>query len=97
MLTPAEELGLSGLGLTTRVRGAFARIPKPQLVECPQRIRAEAFRRHLIYRRDVELNTGRASQRQVVNVAQRGGTWVVMPGHPPARIIGPHEYAGWAI
>jgi hypothetical protein len=32
---------------------------------------------------------GRASQKQVVNVAQRGGMCVVMLGHPPGRLIGP--------
>lgn len=32
---------------------------------------------------------GRASQRQVVNVAQRGGMCAVFTGHPPARLIGP--------
>jgi hypothetical protein len=57
MLTPAEELGLSGLGLATRVRGAFDRIPKAQLVDLLHRIRAEAFRRHLIYLRDGALDT----------------------------------------
>ncbi len=32
---------------------------------------------------------GRASQKQVVNVAQRGGMCVVLIGHPPGRLIGP--------
>lgn len=32
---------------------------------------------------------GRASQKQVVNVAQRGGMCAVMVGHPHARLIGP--------
>jgi hypothetical protein len=32
---------------------------------------------------------GRASQKQVVNVAQRGGMCAVMTGSPPARLIGP--------
>ena len=32
---------------------------------------------------------GRASQRQVVNVAQRGGMCAILVGHPPARLIGP--------
>ena len=32
---------------------------------------------------------GRASQKQVVNVAQRGGMCVVVIGHPPGRLIGP--------
>ena len=32
---------------------------------------------------------GRASQKQVVNVAQRGGMCAVFVGHPPARLHGP--------
>jgi uncharacterized circularly permuted ATP-grasp superfamily protein len=32
---------------------------------------------------------GRASQKQVVNVAQRGGMCAVMIGYPPARLVGP--------
>ena len=32
---------------------------------------------------------GRASQKQVVNVAQRGGMCVIAIGHPPERLIGP--------
>jgi hypothetical protein len=34
---------------------------------------------------------GRASQKQVVNVAQRGGMCAVMTGHPPSRLLGPRE------
>lgn len=57
MLTPAEELGLSGLRLASRVRKAFYKIPEARLLEMMQRIREEAFRRHLIYLRDGELDT----------------------------------------
>lgn len=57
MLTPAEELGLSGLSLASRVRRAFYAIPEPALVELIHHIRAEAGRRHLIYLRDGELET----------------------------------------
>lgn len=32
---------------------------------------------------------GRASQKQVVNVAQRGGICVIAMGHPPGRLVGP--------
>ena len=52
MLTPAEELGLSGLGLASRVRKAFFRIPEDRLIELAERIRGEAKRRHLCYLRD---------------------------------------------
>jgi hypothetical protein len=54
MLTPAEELGLSGLSLAGRVRKAFYTIPTPRLDELLRRIREESFRRHLIYLRDGE-------------------------------------------
>jgi hypothetical protein len=54
MLTPAEELGLSGLSLASRVRKAFYQVPEPVLVELIRHLREEAFRRHLIYLRDGE-------------------------------------------
>jgi hypothetical protein len=57
MLTPAEELGLSGLSLASRVRKAFYRIPESRLVGMIQRIREEALRRHLVYLRDGEIDT----------------------------------------
>jgi hypothetical protein len=52
MLTPAEELGLSGLSLAGRVRKAFLTIPEPELLELLRHIREESFRRHLVYLRD---------------------------------------------
>lgn len=52
MLTPTEEIGLSDLGLTTRVRQAFDRIPAPTVVELTERVREEAVRRHLVYLHD---------------------------------------------
>lgn len=57
MLTPAEELGLSGMSLAGRVRKALYRIPEPKLSELIQRVREESFRRHLIYMRDGEQET----------------------------------------
>jgi hypothetical protein len=57
MLTPAEELGLSGYGLASRIRKAFYRIPEEQLVGLIDRIREESFRRHLVYLRDGEVDT----------------------------------------
>jgi hypothetical protein len=59
MLTPAEELGLSGLSLASRVRKTFYTIPEPELAELIRRIRDEAFRRHLVYLRDGEVDTVR--------------------------------------
>lgn len=57
MLTPAEELGLSGLSLASQVRKAFYKIPEPALIALMHRIRDEAFKRHLIYLRNGELDT----------------------------------------
>jgi hypothetical protein len=52
MLTPAEELGLSGMILAGRVRKAFESIPEPALREVYRRLEEEAVHRHLIYMRD---------------------------------------------
>jgi hypothetical protein len=57
MLTPAEEMGLSGLGLASRVRKAFYCIPESDVVDLMKRIHEESTRRHLIYLRDGELDT----------------------------------------
>ena len=42
---------------------------------------------------------GRASQKQVVNVAQRGGICVVMTGRAPSRLRGPQgsQYRGICV
>jgi hypothetical protein len=52
MLTPAEEVGLSGLALAVRVRKAFYAIPEEEQVRLLHAIREESIRRHLIYLRD---------------------------------------------
>jgi hypothetical protein len=52
MLTPAEELGLRGLGLAARVRKAFYRVPDPDVADLIGRLRDEALRLRLIYLRD---------------------------------------------
>jgi hypothetical protein len=57
MLTPAEEMGLSGLNLATHVRKAFYKIPEETVVSLIQRIHEESTRRHLIYLRDGQLDT----------------------------------------
>jgi hypothetical protein len=36
---------------------------------------------------------GRASQKQVVNVAQRGGMCSVLVGRPPTQLVGPGNLA----
>jgi hypothetical protein len=57
MLTPAEELGLSGLGLASRVRKAFAHIPPERLVALSERIRDECRQRQIFYLRDGALES----------------------------------------
>ena len=52
MLTPAEELGLSGMHLAGRIRRALHRIPEPEMLGILQRIERESARRHLAYLRD---------------------------------------------
>jgi hypothetical protein len=52
MLTPAEEMGLSGLRLASRVRKAFQKISEPDLIELMTRISDQSLRRHLVYLRD---------------------------------------------
>ncbi len=52
MLTPAEELGLSGMSLTGLVRKAFYSFDKATLVQLLERIRSESIRRHVVYMRD---------------------------------------------
>ncbi|HVX61108.1 MAG TPA: hypothetical protein VHC19_10915 [Pirellulales bacterium] len=49
MLTPAEELGLSGLHLDGRLRKALYGLPDDKIVELTRLMTEEAFRRQLIY------------------------------------------------
>ncbi len=57
MLTPAEEMGLSGLGVASRVRKALYQIPEPDLAQLIGRIEAESLRRKLVYFRDGKADT----------------------------------------
>lgn len=57
MLTPAEELGLSGMNLQSRVRQALFKVPQADLVALMNRIDQEATRRHLIYLREGKEDT----------------------------------------
>src|ERR1700720_4461036 len=57
MLTPAEELGLSGMSLASRVRKAVFKVPEADLAALMQRIEEESARRHLIYLRDNKQET----------------------------------------
>jgi hypothetical protein len=52
MLTPAEEMGLSGLSLASLVRRAFLKLSEAEVVALTGRIQEECLRRHLIYQRD---------------------------------------------
>jgi hypothetical protein len=52
MYTPAEEVGLGGLRLATRVQHALDRIPPGELVALMRAIRRAATDRHLAYQRD---------------------------------------------
>src|SRR3954453_2349646 len=49
MLTVAEELGLSGLALSSRVQRALYGVPEPELLELIERLRQGAMERHVIY------------------------------------------------
>ena len=57
MYTPAEEVGLMGLRLATRVQHALDLIPDAEMVELLQRVRRTATDRHLSYMRDGATET----------------------------------------
>lgn len=52
MLTPAEELGLAGLALSTRVQHALYRLPPARLAGLIERLRQGALDRHVVYLHD---------------------------------------------
>jgi hypothetical protein len=52
MLTAAEELGLSGLALSSRVQRALYGLPEPELLQLIERLRQGAIERHVIYLHD---------------------------------------------
>ena len=54
VLTPAEELGLSGLHLDARVRQAFYAMSSETILELSAKMTEEAGRRHLLYLREGE-------------------------------------------
>ncbi|MBM4000830.1 MAG: hypothetical protein FJ297_15045 [Planctomycetes bacterium] len=57
MLTPAEEMGLSGMQLAGRVRRAFYRLPAQEVRELTRSIRDECSRRRVVYLRDGAVET----------------------------------------
>ena len=52
MLTLAEEIGLGGYHLASRVRKAFLSLPAAEIAGLMQRVREESSRRHMVYLRD---------------------------------------------
>ena len=56
MLTPAEEQGLSGLALASRVQHALYRLPEATIAGLILRLREGAKARHVIYLHDGELD-----------------------------------------
>jgi hypothetical protein len=52
MLTPAEELGLAGMNVASRVRGAFHRIDEITLAAMLEQIRERCVKDHVVYLRD---------------------------------------------
>lgn len=59
MYTPAEEVGLGGQRLASRVQRALDRIPAAEMAEVIRGIRREATARHLAYQRDGVTETVR--------------------------------------
>jgi hypothetical protein len=52
VLTLAEEIGLAGYHLSSRVRRAFLSLPESTVAGLMQRLREESVRRHVVYLRD---------------------------------------------
>jgi hypothetical protein len=52
MLTLAEEVGLGGYYLSSRVRQAFLSLPEGEVAGLMARLREESARRHMVYLRD---------------------------------------------
>jgi hypothetical protein len=59
MLTPAEELGLSGATLAGHVRKAFYKLSAAELTDLATKIREACVRRHVVYMRDGAIETVR--------------------------------------
>jgi hypothetical protein len=55
MLTPAEELGLAGLALASRVQHALYRLAPAELAALIERLRAGAIAQHVVYLHEGEL------------------------------------------
>ncbi len=57
MLTPAEEMGLSGMHLAGRVRKAFYTLTPQEVRDLTRSIREECLRRRVVYLRDGDVET----------------------------------------
>ena len=55
MLTPAEELGLAGLALASRVQHALYRLAPAELAALIERLRAGAIAQHVVYLHEGEV------------------------------------------
>lgn len=65
MLTPAEELGLSGLNLDSRLRKVFYSLSDAEIVALTDRMTQEALRRNLIYTRHGQVEAIRVMLRPI--------------------------------
>jgi hypothetical protein len=65
VLTPAEELGLSGLHLDGRVRKAFYAMSPETLIELSRNMTEESAKRHLFYLREGETEVIRIMLRPI--------------------------------
>jgi hypothetical protein len=65
ILTPAEELGLSGLSLDSRVRQAVYALPPATIIELSERMTTEAQASNLVYFRDGRSETIRIMLRPI--------------------------------
>lgn len=71
MLTPAEELGLSGMNLATQVRRMFYKLPEAALATLMQRLADEAARRGLLYWREGTIETIRMLPRPITALREQ--------------------------
>lgn len=65
MLTPAEELGLGGMRLASRVRQALSKVPDQEMCALMGRIEQEARDNHLWYMRDGKTEAVRLLARPI--------------------------------
>ena len=65
MLSPAEELGLSGLSLDSRVRKVFYSVPPARVVQIMGRMQEESARRNLVYMRNGQTEVIRVLLRPI--------------------------------